>query len=70
MTHKQLIVDRFEDEWAVLEYGLVTFNVPKELLPPNTQPGDVLNIQLAIDEATTNQRKDQIHSLFERLKKK
>ena len=40
MSHeKLLIVDRFEGDWAVIEYGKETFDFPKELLPPDTQAG-------------------------------
>lgn len=28
-----IIIDRFEGKWAVIEYGDVTFNFPRELLP-------------------------------------
>ncbi len=27
------IVDRFEGDWAVIEYGRKTFNLPRFLLP-------------------------------------
>ncbi|HEY8435818.1 MAG TPA: DUF3006 domain-containing protein [Haloplasmataceae bacterium] len=71
MSHeKLLIVDRFEGDWAVIEYGKETFDFPKELLPPDTQAGDVLTIQIAVDKETTEARKKQITDLFNRLKKK
>lgn len=70
MDKKLLIVDRFEGDWAVIEYGTETFDFPKELLPSNTKAGDVLTLTITVDQETTQRRKARIDSLFERLKKK
>lgn len=67
---KQLIIDRFEGDWAVIEYGEITFDVPKELLPANAKAGDVLVLKIAVDETTTESRKEAIDELFNRLRKK
>jgi hypothetical protein len=52
-----LIIDRFEGEWAVIEYGRKTFNFPKTLLPKKAKEGDVITISISIDrEATAKER--------------
>ncbi|HAE62740.1 MAG TPA: DUF3006 domain-containing protein, partial [Eubacteriaceae bacterium] len=40
-THKLCIIDRFEGNWVVIEYGEKFFNFPKELLPKHAKEGDV-----------------------------
>ena len=43
-------LDRFEDGgWAVLLFGRRSFDVPREILPPEARPGDVLQVSLEID---------------------
>lgn len=54
-----LIIDRFEEDWAVIEYDNQIFKLPRNLLPKTAQEGDVLNISISIDkEATSKRRKD------------
>ncbi|MEW6082177.1 MAG: DUF3006 domain-containing protein [Bacillota bacterium] len=62
-----LTVDRFEGEWAVVEYQGTTFNLPKTLLPSGAKEGDVLHISIAVDIDTTNKRKSRIKSLEDDL---
>ena len=53
------IIDRFEEDWAVIEYGNLIFNIPKSLLPKGAKEGEVLNFAITIDkEATLKRRKD------------
>lgn len=68
--NQQLIIDRFEEEWAVLEYNGETFNFPKALLPLEAKVGDVLTLSLSIDEACTTKKKESINDRFNRLRKK
>ena len=43
------IIDRFEENWAIIEYGGGTFNFPEELLPLNAREGDVLVFNVSAD---------------------
>ncbi|MBE3575445.1 MAG: DUF3006 domain-containing protein [Firmicutes bacterium] len=60
------IIDRFEADWAVLEGpGQATFNLPRSLLPKNARPGDVLTIDIRIDEAATKERREKSRRLLD-----
>lgn len=63
------IVDRFEGDWAVVEYGGITFNLPSSLFATNVKEGDVITINISIDQALTNERrqkaKEMMQSLFD-----
>jgi len=51
----KIIIDRFEDNIAVVELPNGTMiNCPKELFPDNAKEGSILTI--AVDENTTNQK--------------
>ncbi|MBZ4669365.1 MAG: hypothetical protein JG775_2518 [Defluviitaleaceae bacterium] len=66
-THKLCIIDRFEGNWVVIEYGEKFFNFPKELLPKHAKEGDVLIFNVQIDEKETENRKKIIEKLAEDL---
>ncbi|EGD51879.1 hypothetical protein TheetDRAFT_1271 [Thermoanaerobacter ethanolicus JW 200] len=57
------IIDRFEGECAVIEYGDKTFNFPKELLPKEAKEGDVLKFDIRIDKEKTEKRRKAIEDL-------
>lgn len=59
------IIDRFEGDWAVIEYGRRTFNFPRELLPPGTKEGDVLHFSVSRDPEATNKRRQEIEKLMD-----
>lgn len=61
----QVIVDRIEGEFLILELpsGEVV-NVPKVLVP-NAKEGDVINITIAKDK--TKERKENINNLMDEL---
>lgn len=59
------IVDRFEGDWAVIEYGQQTFNFPRELLPPDVKEGNVLRFLVSIDPGATNKRRKEIQKLID-----
>lgn len=61
------IIDRFEEDWAVLEYESKTYNVPRALLPEDAKEGDVLRISLEIDREETLKRKKAIKKLEDEL---
>lgn len=62
-----LIIDRFEEDWAVLEYNDDTFDVPRELLPDEAKEGDVLKISFEIDKNKTLERQNKIKDLEDDL---
>lgn len=62
-----IIIDRLEEQWAVLEYSGVTFNVPRKLLPPGAREGDVLNVTFSIDQQSTETIKDDVKKLVQDL---
>jgi hypothetical protein len=56
----KLIIDRFEGDWAVIEYNNSTFNLPKDLLPEGVKEGLVIDIKVEINKAATEERKESI----------
>lgn len=61
----KVIIDRFENDIAVVEIDVgKTINVPKELFP-NALEGDVFNIIL--DKRETEKRKENIKNLIDDL---
>jgi hypothetical protein len=65
-------VDRIEGQMAVLLAGdePVRFNIPLSLLPEGCKEGDVLNLAIERDLEETQDAKERVSSLMERLKKK
>lgn len=61
------IIDRFEGDWAVIEFGRKTFNLPKIILPKGAKEGDVIDIEVTIDRKTTASRKESINKLADSL---
>lgn len=64
---KPFIIDRFEGQWAVIEYGDDVFNLPKKALPEGSKEGDVLDINIKVDEDATRARKERIQRMADRL---
>ena len=69
----QLIIDRFEDKYAILEsqnkYSLI-FNFPRSLLPKGAKEGTVLRFNIDLDEKETETRRKNIQEQLDNLKKK
>ena len=62
----QLIIDRFEGDFAVCEYEKgKTLDLPTALLPADAKEGDVL--RLTVDREATEQQKNDAESLRKRL---
>ena len=59
MDISMLIVDRFEGDWAVIEYGGTTFNFPRSLLPLDVKESDVITISISVDQTITNERRQK-----------
>ena len=68
------IIDRFEGEFAVLEGETGMLAVPRSSLPADIREGDAVTAlpdgRYALDAGRSEQRRKQLSSLFERLKKK
>lgn len=63
-----LIIDRFEGDFAVVEYEQgETFNLPRCLLSPEAREGDVIRITVAIDVEETIKRKKRIADMIDDL---
>ncbi|KJS23236.1 MAG: hypothetical protein VR72_02260 [Clostridiaceae bacterium BRH_c20a] len=59
------IIDRFEGDWAVIEYNGKTFNIPQEILPSTAKEGDAINVSFTMDKEATKERKKKVKSLVE-----
>jgi len=66
-NNQLLIIDRFEGDYAVIEYAGSTFNLPRVLLPQHAKEGDVLQGQLTVDDDTTAKRRERIQTLMNEL---
>ncbi|WP_347490570.1 DUF3006 domain-containing protein [Desulfoscipio sp. XC116] len=62
-----LVIDRFEGEYALIEYKRRIFHIPKVLVPKTARPGDVVNIQVTVDQEATGQRKESIARLADKV---
>lgn len=62
-----LIVDRFEGDWAVIEYEGTTFNFPRSLLPPDVKESDVIIISSSVDQKTTAERRQKGKAMIKGL---
>lgn len=60
-----LIIDRFEDEKAIIESSEGKCELPKNELPPESEEGDVLKI--TIDKDKTSSRRKAIKELSKKL---
>lgn len=62
-----LVIDRFEGEWAVIEYNKRTFNLPRVLLPGEAKEGDILKGTIEIDKKATKKNNNKIDYLINDL---
>lgn len=67
-----LILDRYEEEYAILEYNHETFSLPAILLLDlDAKEGDVISLSIA--ERLTSEKKkeaaEKLQSLFDKTKK-
>lgn len=61
----ECIIDRFEGDYAVVEYKDRTFNFPKDLLPSEAKEGDVIEINVSINIEETNTIKKEVEKLMD-----
>lgn len=62
-----LIVDRFEEDMAVIEYAYGTFQLPRSLLPADSKAGDVIRLLVEVDREETVKRREKIKTLLDSL---
>lgn len=61
-----LIIDRFEGEYAVVELPDKTLaNIPKKALPQEATEGDIITI--AVNKIETAKRKEKVRKMVEDL---
>ncbi len=63
----EMVIDRFEGDWAVIEYDEVVFNLPRNLLPIDAREGDIINVYIEINKNATEERKKKIEKLMNDL---
>ena len=60
----QGIIDRFEGEYAVIEYEKKMYNISKIFIPEEAKEGNVLNIKITVDQSGTDEQKEEISQLM------
>ncbi len=73
MGNFKVTLDRIEENIAVLlvrDEESVRINIPLCLLPPESREGDILEIAITKDKQETEDAKERVSSLLEKLKKK
>ena len=60
-----LIIDRIEENWAVVEYDNQIFNLPRSLLPKSVKEGDVLQLTITVDQEATIKQKKKSDALLD-----
>jgi hypothetical protein len=66
-------LDRFEDGWAVLlvrDDETMEIDIPDRLLPEGCEEGDILDIKIRRDVKSTEEARERVSGLIEKLKKK
>lgn len=61
------IIDRFEEEWAVISNDGQTFNIPRQILPREVGEGDVIKISIEVDRTATKERTSSVKKLIDEL---
>ena len=62
-----IIIDRFEEDQAVIEFGDKFFVIPRFFLPVGAREGDVITLSITVNREATNTRVKVIKSLSEEL---
>ena len=63
----EIIIDRFEGEYAVVECEEKILNLHRCLLPPEAKEGDILDIHISINVEKTELAKNKMEKLFHKL---
>jgi hypothetical protein len=66
------VIDRFEDDIAVLLFGEkeLVVAVPRELLPSGAVEGDILNVSFESDPAATREQREKVEAMLRKLQEK
>ena len=73
MTNLKVTIDRIEEGIAVLfvrDEEKIKINIPLCLLPVGSKEGDILDITIVRDVQETEDAKERVASLLDKLKKK
>jgi len=62
------IIDRFEGDWAIIEYKKrKTFNLPLSLIPPEAKEGDVIFISVKINADYTKKLRAKVNKIADSI---
>ena len=61
------IIDRFEGDYAVIEYNEQVLNLPKVFLPVDVHEGDVLDVIIMLDVNETDRIKAEMKKLMDEV---
>lgn len=64
---KQFIIDRFEGNFVIVEYGDITFSLPREIFPSDAKEGQVIDISIRVNHNETEELRKQVISLSRKL---
>ncbi len=64
----KVIIDRFEGDLAILEWGESTVDVPRQDLPAGAAEGSVLTVRFELDEDGTAARRIRSAEMIKRLR--
>lgn len=68
MSGYNLIIDRFEEDKAVLVFESgEQLIVAKKYLPSNSKTGDVISLKLSLNKKTTETKKKMIKNLWQKI---
>lgn len=57
-----LLVNRFEGEYALIEFNKKIFHIPKILLPKEAKAGDAINFNITVVAKTTEKATENVAS--------
>ena len=63
----QCIIDRFEGDYAIIEYCDKVYKFPRVFLPKEVNEGDVLDVIAMLDDEETIKRKAEVNELMDRV---
>jgi len=66
----RVVIDRFEGDLAVIEWGKSMIEVPRGELPAGAAEGSVLTVRFEVDEAETTARRARAAEAIRRLRER
>lgn len=63
----KIVIDRFEEDIAVVEIDGRTFDLPLSIFPDDTEPGDIIDIKIDIKKSETAKKRKEIEKLMDEL---